>query len=304
MRALGKSHSLPKRFEFILRGVRFHDFSFYIPHYLQQSFLPILNNLTTLFLDLGPDMMPPTFQENRESKCPHYHLRHFLAETPNLEHLRVNFSSGISEFYDSSFLKWLSEPVGIVLQSQNHNILKSFEFPRTIALCRLRQLDIGEIKVEAEVLLSVVEKFKGSLETLSMHKVCIENIDRNATNAKSNLWAEFFKELSYITVNLRAINMTSLQQVWRRRHSCRDVNFKGSSPPNSRRWAGTNMQSALRDFVAQVEVVWEFGDSNFPNFEPKSESYEDNMSDEGDDDGMVDVFIVDPDNSSDDQDDE
>lgn len=297
LRALGKAGARPKHFEFILRNVNFQDESFHLPSYLQQAIVPVLQGIKTLFLDLGPESVPLSYPFHPQNLYQNYHLRYFLSEVVGVEHLRLNFAFSRSRADGGrNFLQWLGEAP---IQSK---VVESSAFgrPPSVALSHLRQLDIGQVTLDGGLLLSVIEKFGATLEILSLHKVTLEKLDPDAEEAKVNLWTAFFKKLLDTKVNLNAINMTSLQQAWRKPNLRRNVSFKDSMPPYIRRWAGTNMQSALRDFAAQAEVVWQDGDSSL---ESDHENGYGSVSD-SEDEGMGDMFIVEEDDEEVDEEDE
>lgn len=262
LRSLGKSGARPSTYEVILRQVSLHDQCFDLAGDILPCVQPVLEQLRTLFLDINSESFYPVDPTDPSATISSYNLRKFLALTPNLEHLRLNFGQYNNKDDMKSFLSWLSSPV--VSSSATTPDATDDDPPPTINLAKLKQLDIGFLQIEAPVLLTLVKKFKSSLKVFSCHRICLLNTDLANPRKKVSLWANFFADLSRTNIELTAINMRSLQQ-GRLRYGnliARDVVFKDSRKEHERSWAGTTSESALRDFKSQVDVQWQSGDKD------------------------------------------
>lgn len=279
--SLGRSGRRPKGFESILRNLSLPDNAFNLPTYLQPIIVPVLDSIRTLFLDLSSLPVPLSSTSSPTTRCSSYYLPKFLVYTPNLEHLRLNFTSYQKELNPQDFLGWLGCPVGFAPAS-----FAKFKIPTSVQLPRLRQLDVGMIELESIVLHNLVLKFRTSLQILSLHKVCIAPPKVDNARSQTNLWAEFFNDISSLNVNLTTINMTSLIQAWGHSGQRRSVTFKDSKVPYVRHWSGTNTQSALRDFASQVEIRWMPNDSASESAHSSGEGESDEHSE--DEDGITD----------------
>lgn len=113
LRGLGKAKLQVNDFQIILRHAFLPDYAFYRPDRIKAVTSTVLANLKTLFLDLDSNLAP--YLDGDNSECISYYFRQFLADVPNLEHLRLNFR-GFS-WHDRSgrlndFLDWLSKSAG------------------------------------------------------------------------------------------------------------------------------------------------------------------------------------------------
>jgi hypothetical protein len=253
LRALGKACSRPKHFEVILRESSLHDHAFNLPKYVEPIVQPVLANLRTLFLDLNSEFPPAQVDmDNVPIGCPSYLLRRFLSRVPQLEHLRLNF-----QFYTgqetNDVLSWLSKPASVSTSNitSGTSLLQS---PRPIDFPKLRQLDIGMIAIEPQILLAIIRKYRATLRTISFHKVSLVQADSVKSGDRVNLWAKFFGQLSKLDLNLSAINLSFLSQEQAGKPHVRPITFKDSRHPKSKRWAGTDMQGGLRDFTNHMMV--------------------------------------------------
>ena len=250
LRALGKAHAQPKHFHVILRESSLHDHAFNLPKYVEPIIQKVLANLRTLFLDLNSDF-PPTQVDigNVPKGCSSYLLRKFLSRVFLLEHLRLNF-----RFYEegeaNDLLLWLSKPVPAIASNITSGTSR-LEPPQPIDLTKLRQLDIGMIVIESQILLAIIRKYRASLRTISFHKVSLSEAPSTLSVDSVNLWAKFFDQLSKLGLNLTAINLSFISQG---NEHIQSITFKDSSNPNSKIWAGTDLQSGLRDFTNDMIV--------------------------------------------------
>jgi hypothetical protein len=253
LRALGKAAAQPKHFEVILRHSSLHDHAFNLPKYVELVVDPVLANIRTLFLDLNWEF-PPTQVEvnNAPTACPSYLLRTFLSKLSELEHLRLNF-----EFHPgqetNDVLSWLSKPASVVTPNITTGTSLP-ESPRPVDFTKLRQLDIGMVTIEPKFLLAIIRKYQATLRAISFHKVSLLQANSAQSGARINLWAQLFGQLSKLNLNLSAINMSFLTQEQTGRQHLRTVTFKDTRDPRTKKWAGTDSQSGLRDFTDLVVV--------------------------------------------------
>ncbi|ROT39066.1 hypothetical protein SODALDRAFT_332500 [Sodiomyces alkalinus F11] len=138
--ALGAAEARPQSIEVLRRhrGV-LRPISFYLPGFSYPTVVPVLRNLTTLFLALDLEIgatrschyVPasgggstgsagadgPSHNVNVNGargqdleKCPDFPLRLFVAHLSNLKHLRINFQNNPVGPGPTSFLQWLGSP--------------------------------------------------------------------------------------------------------------------------------------------------------------------------------------------------
>lgn len=252
LRSLGKAGSRPKNFEVILRESSLYDHAFNLPKYVHALVQPVLDNLCTLLLDLNAEFVPAYVNiDNIPTECPNYLLRTFLSRLPRLEHLRLNFRFFRGE-ETSNLLSWLSKPVsaGTPSTAQGASLLES---PQPIEFAKLRQLDIGMVTVEPRILVDIIQKHRVTMRSISLHKVSL--LQTGLTKPpRENLWAKFFGQLSKLNLKLINMRMSLLSQKSEGRQGFQPITFKDSRDPKSREWGGTDVQSCLRDFVANVVV--------------------------------------------------
>jgi hypothetical protein len=273
LRALGKAGSRPKDFEVILRESALFDHAFNIPKYVDTIIQPVLDNLRTLLLDLNAEFAPAYINvDNTPTECPNYLLRTFLSRLPALEHLRLNFRFFRGE-ETSNVLSWLSKPVSVATPNipSGTSLLES---PKPIEFAMLRQLDIGMVTVEPKILVDIVEKHQATLRTISLHKVALLQSDPTKSSL-DNLWAKFFGQLAKLDLKLTGVKMSLLSQKSPWKHNIHQITFKDSRDPKSREWGGTNVQSCLKDFIANVVVSGADQDTESSHSSESEEEYYD-----------------------------
>jgi len=181
--------------------------------------------------------------------CASYFLKRFLSKLPQLEHLRLNFQAyGSKEAND--LISWLSKPTSSAVAT---NIAPGLlEAPQPIHFAKLRQLDIGMITIDPQILFGIIQKYQGSLRGISLRRVCLLLPDSATQGSQVNPWAELFDQLSKLNLNLSNIHFSELAQRTGSLSHLRSITFKGSRYPGSRDWAGTNVQSGFRDFINEM----------------------------------------------------
>lgn len=252
--SLGKAGSRPKDFEVILRHSSLYDHAFNLPKYTDAIVQPVLDNLRILLLDLSAKSAP--FYINMHdvpTACPNYLLRTFLSRLPALEHLRLNF-----RFYEgdemSNLLSWLSQPIPAGPSNTTTATLLP-DSPSPIEFAKLSRLDIGMVTVEPEILIDIIEKHRATLRTLNLHKLLLLQKDPTKSS-RGNLWANFLAQISKLDLKLTGLKMSELSQKSQRNKKIRFITFKDSRTGfgSVREWGGTNVQSCLKDFMANLVV--------------------------------------------------
>lgn len=236
-----------------MRAISLHDHAFNLPEYILPNVQPVLANLRTLFLDLNSEFPAPQVDLNGETaRCSSYLLRKFLSRVPLLEHLRLNFRSySLEEAND--VLTWLSKTACIVTSNTTpeNSILES---PRPVDFIQLRQLDIGMIWTEPQIVLAIIRKYRATLDTVSFHKVSFSQASTVESTGRVNLWARFFAHLSKLDLKLSAINLSLLSQEQAGMHNIQLITFEGARDPKSKRWFGTDTESGIRDIMNQLKL--------------------------------------------------
>jgi hypothetical protein len=250
--SLGKASSRPKNFEVILRHSSLYDHAFNLPKYTDAIVQPVLDNLRTLLLDLSAAFAPFYIDvHNVPNACPNYLLRTFLSRLPALEHLRLNF-----RFYQgyetSSLLSWLSQPIPAGASNTTTAAMLPVS-PKPIELAKLSQLDIGMVTVEPKILIDIIEKHRATLRSVNLHKLSLLQTDPTKSS-RDNLWAKFFDQLSKLDLKLTGVKMSELSQKYQWNSKIYFITFKDSRDAfrNSREWGGTDVQSCLKDFIANL----------------------------------------------------
>ncbi|KAI1802850.1 hypothetical protein F4811DRAFT_527791 [Daldinia bambusicola] len=235
LRALGKAGEThvrtqsethcPTRFEIILRSCHLPSQAFNLPHYLEPSVVPFLNDLKTLFLDLGWASFS-TLVVSRGGSYEGYlglPLVALLSKTPSLEHLRLNFRHCAVDETKHLF-QWLTSPpktpgsldlsTSTVNQGTNGNTIQGSlpRIPPTPAFQHLKELEIGLVTIEPSQLLSIYKRVKPSLRIIALHKVTFTTQSQIVTPDRVNLWSAFFGQMVKLKFNLTAIRLTFLRQ--------------------------------------------------------------------------------------------
>lgn len=252
--SLGKAGSRPKDFEAILRHSSLYDHAFNLPKYTDAIVQPVLDNLRILLLDLSAEAAPFYINvHDVPTACPNYLLRTFLSRLPALEHLRLNF-----RFYEgdemSNLLSWLSQPIPAGPSNTTTATLLP-DSPSPIEFAKLSRLDIGMVTVEPEILIDIIGKHRATLRILNLHKLSLLQKDPTKSS-RGNLWANFLAQLSKLDLKLTGLKLSELSQKSQRNRKIYFITFKDSRTGfgRVREWGGTNVQSCLKDFIANLVV--------------------------------------------------
>jgi hypothetical protein len=250
--SLGKAGSRPKDFEVILRRCSLHDHAFNLPKYMDAIVQPVLDNLRTLLLDLSADSAPLyTNVHDVPTACPNYLLRTFLSRLPALEHLRLNLRV-YQKDETGNLLSWLSQPIPTGTSNTTTATLLP-DSPNPIKFAKLSQLDIGMVAVVPEILIDIIGKHRATLRSINLHKLSLLQTDPTKSS-RDNLWAKFFNQLSKLDLKLTGVKMSELSQKTTWNNKVHFITFKDSKDASgsSREWGGTNVQSCLKDFIANL----------------------------------------------------
>ncbi|CAO2652491.1 Nn.00g007740.m01.CDS01 [Neocucurbitaria sp. VM-36] len=252
MYALGKADRTPSQFEVLLRQHGLPDSAFYLPEFLRPTTESMLQGVKTLLLNVDLALRYLHTQGSGISADPHAgrSLRRFLAFTPNLTHLRLNFQKHLVA-NNEAFLGWLGDPT-----PSAGSQAASFLEPAPIALPFLKQLDLGQLTVRSDILLAIIKKFAPTLEEINFWRMGIHSRAPPPFGHKPNLWADLFERLARIPqLELKYLKVGMLQQ------DHMHVNFKTEDDETARplkvkEYAGRQMERFLTELQEQVFVTW------------------------------------------------
>ncbi|EAA32457.1 hypothetical protein GE21DRAFT_7503 [Neurospora crassa] len=195
--ALAAAKARPKGIEVVIRenwAVR--DHGFLVPPYLEPDFLPVLAGLKKLHLVLDADLAT-----HRDMEIQYLLFKKFLALTPNLTWLRVNFERSISHYGGKeALLKWLASSLRPGTWSSPGLInADPSRLPPPVEFDHLEQLDIGQLDVSANTLYRLFNKFSSTLKAISLRRVKIQQSSDQQTfdkdDAEQNPWIKFLRSL-------------------------------------------------------------------------------------------------------------
>jgi hypothetical protein len=247
--ALGKASRHPPEIEVLLRQHGLPDTAFFLPDFLWPTIEPVLQNLTSLLLNVDLSMRYLHTHSSGTSTDPHAgrSLRRFLNRTPNLTHLRLNFEKHLVA-NNQAFLEWLSEPVPATATDDFLN-------PPQVTFPLLKQLEIGSLTVHADLLVAVITKFAPILDDLSLWRMNLHSIASPPFGHKPNLWQDLYSRLEKM-LNLTHLKVGMLQQdhmyvVFR----AVDQDPK-EKPAAVKEYTGKEMGKFWREVQEHVSVTW------------------------------------------------
>ncbi|RMZ68590.1 F-box domain-containing [Pyrenophora seminiperda CCB06] len=281
--ALGKAKRQPPEFEVLLRHDGLSDIAFSLPDFIRPTVEPVLQHMTTLLLNL--DLKPRNHHTHSNGTNadpnPGRLCRHFLRCTPNLIHLRLNFSKH-QVANNENFLKWLSQPAPAVCAPN-----ADFTDPPAIALSHLNVLELGQLSTNAPSLVDIITKFAPTLKDLSLWRMNLDQTPGNHASASSpdykpNFWRGLFGALSKIgQLELTHIKVGMLQQ------GNMFVNFRsgeeGSEVQKHKEYTGKDVKKFWRELQDEVFVNWPD-----PPAEALEADSDEDMHDDYEDDGNED----------------
>ncbi|KAI1458059.1 hypothetical protein F4805DRAFT_155456 [Annulohypoxylon moriforme] len=304
LQALGKAKEVqqPPGLEVILRNCYLPAPAFNIPRYLEPAISPVLQDLKVLFLDLGPISFSKLTINNAGRfegfTYTGYLLAKFLAKTPSLQHLRLNFRD-CNPTEAKGILQWLahvpispgtsqastlnlSEGQGTNGMRDLGNIRERFPKLPTPVFPHLEKLDIGMVTLGLPLLLQVLKRYKSSLRTISLHKVILDSQPTHASG-KVNLWSTFFSRITKFDLN--AVNLSYVRQKYNNNPllvEFRPPNHGPITNPFAKGWSGFDLERASQEFIESMIIQWpddeEMGDDDL-----SSDSDEDLAWDDQDD---------------------
>jgi hypothetical protein len=255
--ALGKADQHAPELEILLRHHFLPDSAFNIPNFVYPAVEGFLSGLKKLLLRTNTSRTNNSFLHTSvNANIAELHagglLRRFLACTPNLTHLRLNFPK-YQQNDNQQFLQWLAL-TDLSTESQTDD----FFDPPAINLAHLTALDLGQFQVRPPVVLNLVAKFAPTLRNLELWKISLYE-DASTTgfagrDAKQNEWSKFFAKLAKVPqLQLTHLKVGMLSQ----EHSY--VQFKVSDNENVplqkvKAYTGTKMDAFLKELTDQVTI--------------------------------------------------
>ena len=168
-------------------------------------------------------------------------LRSFLALTPNLLWLRVNFQSSGPE-PTAKFLTWLGRLAPI------DNTPTPFHDPAPISL-PLQQLDLGVLNISPAILLAALVKFASTLKAVNLWDIALVSTQSDWDD-KVNLWARLFKSLANSSLDLQSFMLGRVRQVDIAGYLSATVNF--GTRANGTPVGSTRCSSSAKDFLLKL----------------------------------------------------
>ncbi|KAI8932728.1 hypothetical protein NX059_010219 [Plenodomus lindquistii] len=294
--ALGKAGRTPPELEVLLRKGGLPDITFSLPDFLLPTVEPVLRSFSSLLLNVS---LPLVYHHTHsggsavetQSGCA---LRRFLSFTSNLTHLRLNITDHLAtDFTGSSFIEWLGLPVPIAAPLGNDLS------PPPISLPLLKTLELGQLKILPDTLLSVIAKFAPSLHSISLWRMALTTKTTPPHGHKPNFWADFLRRMVDIPqLDLNHLKLGMLQQDYPYVRSM-FVNFKsedGNDASNLKQveYQGKEMKKFLKSLIGRVNVEWiereeidsEVSDDSMadPDHEDDDDDDDDDEEDDDDDD--------------------
>ncbi|KAI2637219.1 hypothetical protein GGS26DRAFT_547840 [Hypomontagnella submonticulosa] len=286
LRALGntKGPNTPPRLEVILRQCHVPNSAFNIPHRLEPTILPVLKDLKTIFLELGPSSFTEMVTADLQY-CPGFLLTMFLSKLTSLERLRLNFRDCV-ENQTNSLFRWLTQLSKSLNQNAAMNSMLP-QIPQVPTFQALEQLDLGMVIIELPILVNLIKRFKSSLRRISLHKVTLHNKTASSSSGRVNFWAKLINQLCKVVPQLAAINFSFLKQINHR--SAFHVSFiNDSCNPDAKSptkaWAGMDFRRDSKDIIESMFVAWPGANGAEDSLSSGSESDDDDVDDDEDDD--------------------
>ncbi|KAI0402064.1 hypothetical protein F4802DRAFT_577711 [Xylaria palmicola] len=254
------------RIEVLLHICHFRDLSFKIPNRYTPEVSLALSKITHLLLDGLSEEYPHFLVSDDDDKgrsviAAGYFLSRFLAKTPALTHLRLNFRLYRPASVER-FLLWLAsarvDSVDTIANSVDPFELTTTpgslpaHFPPGPEFPNLSNLDIGMATVPEHVLLALLTKYKSTLQGVSLHKIKLFY----GEYTKINLWARLCNRMTEVDLELKKLSLSYLRQISagiRLGH----VTFKGSGNRDMKTWRGTAFSQGMKDLTDEMESHWQ-----------------------------------------------
>jgi len=284
--AMGVAGRTPPRFEVLFRQQPsgLPDGAFHLANFAFPAVQPVLHNLRTLFLTLNladaSAQLYHTYSGGTPARaisgqC----LRHFLHCTPNLTHLRLNFQK-FQVPDNMEFMKWLATSPTSPPRPP-HPTRITMEQPPPVSFPHLRALEFGQLDVDRDILLAVLQRFASKLKHLSLWRVSIQTGPPGPYNQNPNIWAQFFRGLASVPdLELTYLKAGALTQDGHNAHFKNEADSQEKSALQ-REYSGKDMKVFITGLADDVVVNWP---PPLPSMSDESSSDEDeDISDDDDD---------------------
>jgi hypothetical protein len=251
--ALGRADQTPEEIELLLRRHSLPDHALNLPNFLLPAVKPLLHNLKKLLLNADALYVHKYNQVdgNLLEQGPGRALLRFLAQTPNLEHFRLNLVKGQVEA-NEQLLQRLSTSASTVGSQTGSN----FFDPPPIKLEYLASLELGQVQVKSKIVLDLIAKFAPTLRQLTLWKMALRDAQPTAHDPKPNLWAGFFKNMAKIPgLELHHLKAGMLGQGFNF-VQFRSSGSKDASGVKVKEYTGTKMGPFMKELKEDVFVLW------------------------------------------------
>jgi hypothetical protein len=239
--ALGKANRYPPTIEVLLRQHGLPDTAFFLPDFLWPTVEPVLQKTTSLLLNVDLVVRYLHTHSSGTPADPHAgrSLRRFLACTPNLTHLRLNFEKHLVA-NNQAFLEWISKPVPAT-------VTDDFLNPPSVTFPQLKQLELGQLTVHANLLVAVIAKFAPTLEDLSLWRMNLHSMAPPPFGHKPNLWRDLYHDLEKVPhLSLTHLKVGMLQQDHQLVYFKMDDQPEGVKPPAIKEYTGKEASSVVQ----------------------------------------------------------
>lgn len=207
LQALGRANARPQNLEtFLRRDDKLEPLSFDVFNLLLTPSIPsVLAGIQRLMLSVSVvNYWSPSGGFNSiEKRTTSVPLKRFLAHTPNLQCLRLNFESDASSA--DEILEWLGQRPDLSSLKTSPTVV---HVP-AIQLNNLVELDLGMVSIHETTLVDIITKF--SLNSVNLWKVSIKKSKDSAGDGVKSLWPSFFTTLAE---KLRSNSLQSLMVGW------------------------------------------------------------------------------------------
>ncbi|KAI6896985.1 hypothetical protein KC318_g10422 [Hortaea werneckii] len=202
LQTLGRANARPQNLEtFLRRDDKLEPLSFDVFNLLLTPSIPsVLAGIQRLMLSVSVvnTWSPSGGFDSIEKRTTSVPLKRFLAHTPNLQCLRLNFESDASSA--DEILEWLGQRP----DSSSLTTSPTAVHVPAIQLNNLVELDLGMVSIHESTLVDIITKF--NLKSLNLWKVSIKE-----SNDSESMWPSFFMTLAK---ELRSNSLQSLMVGW------------------------------------------------------------------------------------------
>ncbi|KAI1412602.1 hypothetical protein F5Y13DRAFT_163069 [Hypoxylon sp. FL1857] len=251
--ALGKSGSTPKRFEIDMYNSRVGDDAFNIPPFMEKVVSPVLTNLEAVDLRFHPCSESTSRLIAPRGQAPHkietYYLRTLFSQLTQIKSLRID-----SLRQSETFFEWLAAPVS----NEGYDGPPGLEPPRSLTLPKLHELELNQVELRFNDLLTVIEKFSATLRKLTVSKTLLHLISSTpVVTPAPSVWPGLLARLARVGRCLTEISLDDVDVG--SGYELSTIGFKDGGYSFS--YAGPNMKKVLGDLVGSVRLVGEPSES-------------------------------------------